>query len=73
VGLCSGGLAAGVGLSPPDQKFDRSTCVELGCCALVDLPFSLVADTLTLPITLVAESKEGAEESTREGQLPERR
>jgi uncharacterized protein YceK len=38
---------------PPDPKFTQYS-VPLGCLALVDLPLSLVVDTILLPIPLSA-------------------
>jgi uncharacterized protein YceK len=69
---CSAGLAAGVGPSLPDQKFDPPTSLGLGCYALVDLPFSIVADTLTLPITLTRQEQPWKKPSG-EDSSPERR
>lgn len=63
---CVGGLASGVGIGPPDQKLDRPASLGLGCCALADLPFSLVADTLTLPLTLPTWFEETAKEKAPE-------
>src|SRR5215217_4717672 len=40
---CARGLPTGVGLGPPDQKFDRPTCLGLGLCSVADLPFSLLS------------------------------
>lgn len=34
------------------QAVERPVLVGEGCCGLVDLPLSLVADTITLPITV---------------------
>lgn len=42
-------------LLPPSsgpQKFDDSTNILLGCYAAIDLPFTLIGDTLTLPYTV---------------------
>lgn len=46
----------GVGLIRREEheKFPPSMCIGLGMCALVDLPFTIIADTLTLPITVRA-------------------
>ncbi|MBV9125814.1 MAG: YceK/YidQ family lipoprotein [Planctomycetes bacterium] len=50
------GLAKGIGfvMIENHEKFSPSTNAMLGACALADLPFSAVADTLTLPVTVPA-------------------
>jgi uncharacterized protein YceK len=55
--LGPGLIAAGVGdlIYPKEhEKFPPGTYISLGACALADLPFSLVADTVTLPLTVPA-------------------
>jgi uncharacterized protein YceK len=53
--LGPGLLAAGADnlIHPKEhEKLPPGTTLALGACALADLPFSLVADTLTLPLTI---------------------
>jgi uncharacterized protein YceK len=46
-------LADAAGLTPhEDTYFDRSMYAYIGLAELFDLPFSLVGDTVTLPITI---------------------
>jgi uncharacterized protein YceK len=61
------------GFSPPPQvaeskKIERPILVWEGCCGLVDMPFSLAADTLLLPVTVpIAVAR-----LTAEPEVPER-
>ena len=67
--LGPGLIAAGVGalIYPKEhEKFPPGTYISLGACALADLPFSLVADTVTLPLTVpVALRKVGGKPHAR--------
>jgi uncharacterized protein YceK len=56
-----GGLATGLGVIEPNQKLDRQTCALLGCYAAADLPFSVIGDTVTLPITLTLAARPHAD------------
>jgi uncharacterized protein YceK len=44
-------------ISREDDKFSPEETIALGLCGLADLPFSVIADTLTLPITIAAAIK----------------
>ena len=52
----AGCLAQGLGLTRAEEhdKFSPQVNLAIGACALVDLPFSALADTLTLPVTIAA-------------------
>jgi uncharacterized protein YceK len=56
-----GGAKAMAGAIEPPQKFDRQTCIALGCGGLLDAPFSIVADTLVLPATATVAVKKRME------------
>jgi uncharacterized protein YceK len=51
-----------------DQALERPVVVWAGCCGLVDMPFSIIADTLMLPVTvpstLSRPGKEASEDSS---------
>src|SRR6516164_5785276 len=47
-----GGLASVAGFGEEPGEIDRPTWLLLACGGIVDFPFSILADTATLPITL---------------------
>jgi uncharacterized protein YceK len=53
--------------SPPGV-LDRACGILQGALAILDLPLSLVGDTLTLPITIHATAPASAHDDKKEGQ-----
>jgi hypothetical protein len=47
-----GGLASVVGFGEEPGEIDRPTWLMLACGGIIDFPFSVLADTATLPITI---------------------
>lgn len=56
--ITSVGVRNALGLCPKGDELDSPLFILLGWCALGDLPLSLLADTVTLPVVLSRDSSE---------------